>query len=176
MRNVVLAVAISLDGYIARPDGSLDWLLTDPGHDQQKFLASFEIALMGRKSYDVAVRLGGADLFKSSKIEYYVFSRSKPPGKRDGVEFVRRSPGTMVEELKLRAGKDIWLMGGGELAREFLDQDLVDRIDLGIMPVLLGAGIPLFPGGFPQRQFELVKHISYPTGLLEVSYARGSAV
>ena len=144
-RNVVLFVAVSLDGYIARRDGSVDWLIMDPAIDLGGYCRAFDVILMGRKTLDVALGLGGGPQ-PMGKTAGYVFSRTKPPGKRDGVEYVNRPPVELIRELRARPGKDIWLMGGGELARDFLKEDLLDRMDLGIMPVLLGEGIPLFPG------------------------------
>jgi dihydrofolate reductase len=102
----------------------------------------------------------------------YVFSKSKPAGERDGVIFVKESPARLIARLRERRGKDIWLMGGGELARAFLDADLVDRLYLGVVPVLLGKGIPLFPSGFPQRDFKLIENKSYSRGLIALTYER----
>ena len=102
----------------------------------------------------------------------YVFSRSQPPGKRNGAEFVNQSPASLVEQLRKRPGKDIWMMGGGELAREFLRADLIDALHLGVVPTLLGAGIPLFPAGFPQRDFKLVENQTYSKGLIALTYQR----
>ena len=102
----------------------------------------------------------------------YIFSRTKPPGKRKGAEYINRPPGELVSELKSRPGKDIWVMGGGELTREFLREDLVDRMDLTLIPVLLGEGIPLFPAGFPQRAWTLASHRIYPSGIVSLNYAR----
>jgi dihydrofolate reductase len=82
------------------------------------------------------------------------------------------APGELVREMKSKPGKDIWLMGGGELARDFLRDDLVDRMELGIMPILLGDGIPLFPQGFPERRLELRNAQSYPSGIVMLRYAR----
>jgi dihydrofolate reductase len=79
---------------------------------------------------------------------------------------------SFVSKLRKSRGKDIWLMGGGELAREFLNADLVDEIHLGIIPRLLGEGIPLFPSGFPQRDFELIENKSYSQGLVSLKYKR----
>jgi dihydrofolate reductase len=102
----------------------------------------------------------------------YVFSRSQPPGQRDGVEFVNQSPASLIQQLRKRPGKDIWMMGGGELAREFLRADLIDGLCLGIVPTLLGEGIPLFPRGFPQREFKLVENQTYSKGLVTLKYQR----
>lgn len=168
-RNVVLAV--SLDGYIARSDGSVDWLITDPTIDLGAYAKQFDVIVAGRKTLDLPE---GQKSGKSpwGKMDCYIFSRSKPSGKRGGVEYVNRAPSELIDELRLRPGKSIWLMGGGELTREFLREDLIDRIDLGVMPVLLGAGIPLFPPGFPQRSFHLVSHETHPSGVIRASYAR----
>jgi dihydrofolate reductase len=105
----------------------------------------------------------------------YVFSRTQPPGKRNGVTFTSQSPETLIRELRQHPGKHIWLMGGGELAREFLKVDLVDELYLGVVPVLLGEGLPLFPSGFPQRNFSLVENKSYSKGLITLRYERAAA-
>ncbi|HTD23031.1 MAG TPA: dihydrofolate reductase family protein [Terriglobales bacterium] len=125
---------------------------------------------MGRKTYDVARKMGGGSF--RSPIKSYVFSHSQPPGERDGVMFTNQSPTELVGELRKRAGKNIWLMGGGELARGFLKADLVDELYLGVVPVLLGEGIPLFSAGFPQRDFSLIENKSYSKGLIAVKYDR----
>jgi len=101
---------------------------------------------MGRKTWDAAS--GGP--FGGSSMATYVFSRSRPAGGE-------------------KPGKHLWLMGGRELAREFLKADLVDELYLGVVPVLLGEGIPLFPSGFPQRDFSLTEHKSYSKGLITLS-------
>jgi dihydrofolate reductase len=102
----------------------------------------------------------------------YVFSHSKPAGERDGVVFTNRSPAVIVRELRKGRGKDIWLMGGGELVREFLKADLIDELYLGIVPRLIGEGIPLFPSGFPQRDFSLVENKTYAKGMIALKYRR----
>jgi len=118
--------------------------------------------------------MGGGSSPSSGGMATYVFSRSQPPGERDGLVFVNDSPAALVNRLRKRKGKskDIWLMGGGELAREFLKADLVDELYLGVVPVLLGEGIPLFPSGFPQRNFELVENKTYSKGMIALKYKR----
>jgi dihydrofolate reductase len=101
-----------------------------------------------------------------------VFSRSLQPGERNGAKIVNQSPGELIEQIRKSPGKDIWLMGGGELAREFLIADLVDELYLGVVPVLLGEGLPLFPGGFPQRDFALVENKTFSKGLISLKYER----
>ncbi len=171
MRNVVLGLGISLDGYIARPDGALDFLFIPEDYSMAPFFATIDTAIMGRKTLDQGLKLGGT-FNSTSSMRYYVFSKSRPAGERDGVVFTRRSPATLVAEIRKNPGKNIWLMGGGELAREFLKADLVDELHLGIVPVLLGDGIPLFPRGFPQRDFGLVENKTYGKGLISLKYKR----
>jgi dihydrofolate reductase len=95
-----------------------------------------------------------------------------PEGERDGAIFVREEPKRFVEELRKNKGKDIWLAGGGELTREFLKQDLVDELHLGIVPVLVGEGLPSFAPGFPQREFTLLESNAYSGGLIALKYGR----
>ena len=167
---MILGLGISLDGYIARLDGAVDFLFMPKDSSMAEFFAGIDIAIMGRKTLDAAKKMGGGSSYGS--IETYVFSRSLPPGTREGLIFVNGTPEAFVAELRKRPGKDIWLMGGGELARDFLKADLVDELYLGIVPVLLGEGIPLFPSGFPQRDFTLVENKTYSKGLISLKYKR----
>ncbi len=169
MRKVVLGVGISIDGYIARPDGDVDFLLRPKDFSMAPFFATVDTAIMGRKTYEVGLRLGGTFGYG---LGYYVFSRTLAAGQRGGVTFTREAPAALIGEIRKRPGKDIWLMGGGELAREFLQADLVDELRLGVVPVLLGEGIPLFPASFPQRNFALIENKTYSKGLIEIKYRR----
>jgi len=169
MRKVVLGLGISLDGYIARRNGSVDFLFMPKDYSMAEFFASIDTAIMGRKTYDVARKMGGSF---GPKMAAYVYSRKRPAGARDGVVFLRQSPASFVKKLRKSEGKDIWLMGGGELARDFLKADLVDELYLGVLPMLLGDGIPLFPPKFPQRDFELVENKTYSRGMIGLKYER----
>jgi dihydrofolate reductase len=171
MRSVVLGLGISLDGYIARPDGTLDFLFMPKDYSMAPFFATVDTALMGRKTFDAALKMGGGD-FSKSPMATYVFSGSLPAGKRDGVIFTRQSPAALVRQIRKKKGRNIWLMGGGELARDFLKADLVDELYIGMVPVLIGEGIPLFPPGFPQREFSLVENKTYSKGLIALKYKR----
>jgi dihydrofolate reductase len=170
MRKVVLGVGISLDGYIARPDGAVDFLFMPKDYSMGPFFKTIDTALMGRKTYEVAMKMGGPP--PGSKMAMYVFSRSLPPGERQAMIFVDCSPAELVSRLRKHPGKDIWLMGGGELARDFLQADLVDELYIGVVPVLIGDGLPLFPAGFPQREFELLENKTYSKGLIALKYKR----
>jgi len=170
MRKVVLGLGISLDGYIARPDGSVDFLFMPKDYSMAPFFATIDAAIMGRKTYDVALKMGGGSF--DASIANYVMSRTLPPGERNGVHFTNDTPAALVQNLRAKPGKHIWLMGGGELAREFLKEDLVDELYLGLVPVLIGQGIPLFPAVFPQREFALVENNTYSKGMIELKYKR----
>lgn len=174
MRNVVLGLGISLDGYIARPNGAVDFLFMPKDYSMAGFFATVDTAIMGRKTLDAVLQMSGGS-FNSSTMATYVFSNSKPPGERGGVIFVNESPAAFIRKLHEHPGKDIWQMGGGELARAFLNADLVDRLYLGIVPALLGEGIPLFPSGFPERNFTLVENKTYSRGLITLTYERARA-
>lgn len=171
MRRIVLGLGISLDGYIARPDGSVDFLFMPKDYSMGPFFKTIDTAIMGRKTYEVSLRLNGGS-FPTYGMACYVFSRSLPSGERDGLIFVNDSPKALVESLLKRKGKNIWHMGGGELAREFLKDDLIDEIHLGVVPTLIGEGIPLFPSGFPQREFSLLENKTYGKGMITLKYER----
>jgi dihydrofolate reductase len=170
MRKMILALGISIDGYIARLDGTFDFLFMPKDFSMAEFFASIDTGIMGRKTYEVAKAQGEGGF--GPKIKTYVLSRTLPPGEREGMTFVNVSPQTLAEEIRQHKGKDIWLMGGGEIARDFLKADLVDELHLGVVPVLLGEGLPLFPSGFPQRNFELMESKTFSRGLISLKYKR----
>ncbi len=171
VRKVILGLGISLDGYIARRNGDIDFLIHPKNYSMGPFFATVDAGIMGRKTLEDALRLSGGKLPKTT-MKMYVMSRTKPPGERDGVIFTNESPEMLVARIRREPGKHIWLMGGGELAREFLRADLVDELYLGVVPVLIGEGIPLFPAGFPQREFALVENKTYSQGLIALKYER----
>jgi dihydrofolate reductase len=151
MRKVVLGLGISLDGYIARKNGAIDWLSMDWDYDWSAFFKTIDVVLMGRKSWDKALEMspkpepGAKAANPYAGMEAYVFSRTLQETGAEGVEVVSGNLKEFVANLKAKEGKNIWLSGGGELAKSFLDEDLVDEIYLGITPILLGSGLPLFP-------------------------------
>lgn len=171
MRNVALGVGISLDGYLALPDGSVDFLFSPRDYSMASFFASVDTGIMGRKTLEAGLKMGGGSLGNWS-MPMYVFSRSQPIGERNGVIFINDSPVSFIEQLRKRPGKDIWHMGGGELVRAFLEADLIDKLHLGVVPILLGEGIPLFPSGFPRRDFKLIENKTYSKGLISLIYER----
>jgi dihydrofolate reductase len=173
VRKVILSFGMSLDGYIARNDGSADYLVMDK--ESVKLMTAFfrtvDVAIMGRKTLEGNMQMHGGT-YQSGGLESYVFSRTWKPGKREGFEVAKGSPASLVRRLRLRKGKHIYLAGGGELGRSFLQVDLVDEMFIGIVPVLLGEGIPGFPGGFPQRNFSLAKSKTTSNGGVALTYRR----
>ena len=173
MRKVILGAGISLDGYIARADGGIDFLKPPKDYSMAELFSTIDVIAFGRKTYDEAVRLGGGKYRAPMQMPTYVFSKTVSPGKRGGVIFMRQSPARFVNAIRKHEGKHIFVMGGGELARSFLAADVVDELRLGVYPVLLGDGIPFFPRGFPQREFQLVESKHYePDGFLALRYVR----
>lgn len=170
MRKIILALGISIDGYIARLDDTFDFLFMPKDFSMAEFFASIDTGIMGRKTYEVSKAVGEGSF--GPKIKTYVLSRTQPPGEREGKTFLNVAPQSLVEEIRQHQGKDVWLMGGGEIARDFLKADLVDELHLGVVPVLLGEGLPLFPRGFPQRNFELIENKSFSQGLISLKYKR----
>ena len=138
MRIVRFSCAMSLDGYIADPKGGYDWIVMDPEIDFDTMFSRYDAMLMGRKSYDAAK---GND-YGLPKPTTYVFSRTLK--KAEGV-IVSNDLEKTVTELKKAPGKDIWLWGGGELFRSMLELKLVDALEVAVIPVLLGDGLPLLP-------------------------------
>jgi dihydrofolate reductase len=174
-RKVILGFGISLDGYIARRDGAMDFLVIDKEGEalMADFFAKVDTTIMGRKTAAAVAKLRkSGEVPDTPGMTNYVISRRWKPGKRAGFEVVSGSLTTFVRKLKRRPGKDIYLGGGGELCRSFLQEDLVDELFIGVGPVLLGDGIPAFPGKFPQRDFRLTECKAYANGSVGLRYER----
>ena len=144
-RQLRYQVAASLDGFIAGPNGEYDWIVPDPGIDFAALYREFDTAVMGRKTWEMMTAQGGHGAMKG--LDVIVFSRSLPPKEYPGVRILNDEPREVVASLKARPGRDIWLFGGGTLFRSLLDAGLVDSVEVAVMPVLLGAGVPLLPPG-----------------------------
>ncbi len=167
MRQLRYSVAASLDGYIAGPNGEFDWIVVDPEIDFAAMYASYGGLVMGRRSYDVFVSTGGAP---GGPMPTYVYSRHLPEGERDGVTFARDAV-SHVRALKAGEGKRLWLWGGGEMFRELAAAGLVDGIDVAVIPVVLGGGLPLLPSPGPRLDLTLRSHRLYAnTGTLFLEY------
>jgi dihydrofolate reductase len=175
MRKVTFGGANSLDNYVARPDHAVDWLLwgEEAAAVMTDYWKTIDTVLMGRKTYEVAVRSaqeGGGGCAGYRGMKTYVFSRTLAEGSNEGVTVVRRDAAEFVLELKHQDGKDICLMGGGELARPLFEAGLIDEIGFNIHPVLLGSGIPLFHTMSRQIDLELLECRAFKNGCVFVTY------
>ena len=168
-RRLRYQVAASLDGFIAGPGGEYDWIVMDPSIDFDALYKEFDTVVMGRKTYAVATAQGGNGAIPG--LDVVVFSRSLPPATHKGVRIVGDDPREVVAGLKAQPGRDIWLFGGGMLFRSLLDAGLVDSVEIAVMPVLLGAGIPLLPPG-ASAKLVLTDHKLLPaSGILMLAYS-----
>lgn len=172
VRRVVVFIAASLDGYIAKKDGDIGFLscVETPGEDYgyAEFIKGVDTVLMGRKSYDKVLSMDAS--FPRAGRKCYVVSR-KRKGSDERVEFVR-DPAKLIEKLRKTPGKDVFCDGGAELIHALLKKDLVDVLVVSLIPVLLGDGIPLFKRGRPERPLRLVESRSFPSGLVQLRYER----
>lgn len=175
MRKVVFGCANSLDNYIAREDGAVDWLLwgDQAAEIMKAFWPRFDTILMGRKTYEIALKMAPEAEAGNpyGDIKTYVFSGTLQPGTRKGVEIVNRDPGEFVRELREEIGRDICIMGGGEFARALFEAGVIDEIGFNIHPVLLGNGIPLFHPMTRQIDLELIECRPFKNGCVYVLYS-----
>ena len=178
MRKVIFGGAHSLDGFFARKDNSVDWLTwSDEAAEIMKdFWPRFDTMIMGRKTWAAAQeQFSKEDLENarslSSGMKEYVFSRTLPAGRmKGGYEIVNSDPGAFVRELKQQDGKEIMIMGGGDLARSLFEAGVIDEIGFNIHPVLLGSGIPLFYEMSRQIDLELIECKPFKNGCVYVLY------
>jgi dihydrofolate reductase len=153
MRRVVYSVAMSLDGFIAGPNGEYDWIAMDPAIDWKAFMGRFDTMLLGRKTYQVSG--GSGPSMKTMRT--VLFSRTLTLPKSSPVTVVADNAAEFVTALKQEPGKDIWLMGGGVLFRNLLNAGQVDVIEVGLIPILLGKGIPFLPPNDQRQNLRLTR-------------------
>ena len=168
MRRIRYSVAMSLDGYIAGPSGENDWIFMDPDIDINAIYADFDTILVGRGTFEPMVDAGQVSI---PGMKTYVISTTLRPADHPDVTIIGENVNERVAALREESGKDIWLFGGGILFQSLLDAGLVDGVEVGIIPVLLGAGIPLLPSTLNHARLQLTRHRIYEkTGTVLLAY------
>jgi dihydrofolate reductase len=158
---------MSLDGCIAGPNGEIDWLPTDVGLDWAAFMARFDTILMGRHTFELTRSMGEAG---SRSMRTFVFSRTLRAADHPAVTMVSDDAAAVVTALRQEEGREIWLMGGGILCASLMDAGLVDAVEVGIVPILLGRGIPFMPALAGATPLRLAGSQQYDGGLLLLDY------
>ena len=166
MREIILYSAVSLDQFIARRDGGIDWLFSDQDYGYFDFLEGIDVVLMGNKTYQQVLTF--EENFPYAHLENYVFTRNNTLKEDDHVTFVSSEIDGLVQQLKSQNGKNIWLVGGGEINSLFLKNGWIDRLILSVHPIWLGDGLPLFPGYREQQNFHLAHSKTFESGLIQL--------
>ena len=176
-RKIIVYIATSADGYIARPNGDVEWLNRRPhkyDYGMRAFYASIDTILFGRKTYDWALAYQRkhrvASVFDKD-VTNYIFSHKPPKRAAPGVEFVKEPIKSFVKRLRATPGKHIWMMGGGELIASFLDAGEIDEFDIHVVPVFIGKGIPLVAPRRRDIELRLQSAKKYPDGVVRLRYA-----
>jgi dihydrofolate reductase len=159
---------MSLDGYIAGPQGEFDWIVNDPSIDFGAVFAQFDTFAIGRRTFELFRQPGSPPLPPGSNV--FVFSRSLP-GDVPGVSVMREVSAAAIAAMRGQAKKDIWLFGGGDLFRSFLKLGLVDAVEVAVIPVLLGGGLQLLPQPASSAHLSLTGHRVYPSGIVSLEYS-----
>jgi len=168
MRRVLYRVASSLDGYIEGSRGEIDWIVQDPTVNWASLYAGIDTVLLGRRSYELTQQPGAPAFPRDWHV--YVFSRTLATTQHPPVTVINDNIGDAVATLRSRPGGDIWLFGGGSLFASLLALNAVDRIELAIMPVLLGGGIPFLGAGTAQTRLKLTHSETHPNGIVRLHY------
>jgi len=169
MRKIILQLAVSLDGFIEGPNGEFDWCFTEHDYGMSAFFKRIDSTFMGRKSYELALKMADEIPAGFPKFKEYVFSNTLKQAK-EGVTIIKGDIKKEVEKIRNEKGKDIWLFGGAELISSLINLKLVDEIMLAIHPVVLGAGKPLFKEIKDRTWLTLTDHRIYPDGLVFLTY------
>jgi dihydrofolate reductase len=168
MGKIRLFIASSLDGYIARTSGEVDWLFTDSDYGYSEFFAQIDTVLMGSKTYEQVLTFGE---YPYKGKEGFVFSKTMEAKTDYNVKFVRDDWKGFIKALRQSSGRDIWLVGGSQTIHYFMKHGFVDELILSIHPIILGSGIPLIVNDSSlETVLELKDVKTYDSGLLQVSY------
>jgi dihydrofolate reductase len=176
-RKIIVYIATSADGFIARPDGSVDWLDRESpkgNYGMGAFYKSIDTILWGRKTYDVALdfqKKGIAGSAFDTKVKNYVFTRSQPQSPAPaGVEFVNEPIKGFATRLRKKKGKDIWMMGGADIIASFLDEGEIDEFILHVIPTFIGEGIPLIAPARRTMPLKLITCAKFTDGVVKLHY------
>lgn len=170
MRRIRYSVAMSLDGYIAGPNGESDWIIMDPEIDFRELMNGFDTVLMGRRTFEASRSSGGDGSMPGMRA--VVVSRTLQQKDCPGITIIGENLETSLTRLRKEPGKDIWLFGGGSLFRSLLDARLVDTVEVAVIPILIGGGIPLVPPSAKRAKLELISSKAYKkTGIMSLEYA-----
>ena len=176
-RNIIVYIATSADGYIARPDGDLEWLNRRPrtvDYGMKAFYPTIDTILWGRKTYDWVLNYykarGQTKGLFDTKLANYVFSRQPPTQPAPGVQFVSEPVKAFAQRLRATPGKQIWMMGGAGLIASFLDAEEIDAFDIHVIPVFIGEGIPLVAPRHRDIALRLSSSRKYPDGVVRMRY------
>ena len=169
MRKLILQVAVSLDGFIEGPNGEIDWCFTDQDYGLNNFFKQIDTLFIGRKTYELMLRMGENASPGFPKFKEYIFSTTLEKVKDDAV-LIKGNIESEVKKIKNENGKDIWLFGGGSLTTSLMDLSLVDEVWLAVHPVVLGGGKPLFPEIKKRVDLKLLDTKVYSTGLVFLKY------
>jgi len=171
MENITIYIASSLDGYIARKNGSVDWLSVVDGsgsdYGYHAFYDSVDALIMGSKTYQQVLDFGE---WPYPGKPSYIFTRQALKSSRDDVIFVSEDPLYVIRKLEAQGMKRIWMVGGAEIIASFIKSGLIDEYIISIVPILLGEGIPLFKAPLPEMNLEVIESTLYSSGLLQVHY------
>jgi dihydrofolate reductase len=174
MRKIVVYIATSADGYIARSDGGVEWLdrpEPEGGYGGEEFGRTIDTVIWGRTTYDFAMKMGGLEAF--GPLRHYVFSRRGIADAGAGVEVVSGDIAEFAERLRGQAGKNIWMMGGASIIGAFLDAGAIDEFSIHVMPVMIGDGIRLVAPGHRNIPLELISTRAFPDGVVHLNYRVG---
>lgn len=172
-RKVIVYIAISADGYIARPDGDVSWLDRPRPKGQYgmgAFMKRIDTIVWGRRTYTKGIEMGMKVGAFGSKVKNYVFSRQPQGSLLRGFELVREPIKPFVQRLRAQRGKDIWMMGGGEIIASFLDEREIDEFSIHVIPILIGEGIPLIKPQHRSVPLKLLSTKKFPDGVVHLNY------
>jgi dihydrofolate reductase len=170
VRKIILFIATSLDGYIARENGDIDWLFSDQDYGYHKFYDSIDTVLLGGKTFRQVMGFGGD--FPYATKNCYVFTHDVSNESNDEVTFIHHNVADFVSDLKNENGKDIWLIGGSQINTILLNEGLIDEMRIFMHPVILGSGIPLFQQVALESWFKIHDVEEFESGLIQLTYNR----